>query len=234
MDTANNNELSAGLNLNTGDIVECVVEQIMPYGAFVRIGESGRKGMIHISELSYNFVKDINEVVKIQDKIKAKIIKIDERGRIDLSLKQTMTPPVQQHRTPRTAPQFNQGNRVSNNNFRPSMINRRPATGAKFAGENGRQSASDSDNDNANNNNGFRGVRDFHEMREAYREANPAVGLRPEASDRQSNFDRQSGSESFEKKMASFLKTSEAKITDLNSRNSARSGRSTRRRNSRD
>ena len=193
MDTANNNELSAGLNLNTGDVVECVVEQIMPYGAFVRIADNGRKGMIHISELSYNFVKDINEIVKIQDKIKAKVIKIDERGRIDLSLKQTMTPPVQQNRTPRVPPQ----------NFRPTAA--RP-----------RFTNPDQNNNNNGNNNEFHGVRDFHEMREAYREANPEEA------------------DSFEKKMASFLKTSEAKITDLNSRNSARSGRSTRRRSSRD
>ena len=193
MDTANNNELSAGLNLNTGDVVECVVEQIMPYGAFVRIADNGRKGMIHISELSYNFVKDINEIVKIQDKIKAKVIKIDERGRIDLSLKQTMTPPVQQNRTPRVPAQ----------NFRPTPP--RP-----------RFTNPDQNNNNNGNNNEFHGVRDFHEMREAYREANPEEA------------------DSFEKKMASFLKTSEAKITDLNSRNSARSGRSTRRRSSRD
>ena len=43
MNTANNAELSAGLNLNTGDIVDCTVEQIMPYGAFVRIAGNGQK-----------------------------------------------------------------------------------------------------------------------------------------------------------------------------------------------
>ena len=182
METANNTELSAGqgLNLNTGDIVDCTVEQIMPYGAFVRITDSGRKGMIHISELSYNFVKDINEVLKIQDKIKAKIIKIDERGRIDLSLKQTAEPPA---KTPRTAVQ------VKRENFKPKFTH------------------STETDENKNE------FRDFHEFRAAYREA---------ASEE---------NDSFEKKMASFLKTSEAKITDLNSRASARSGRSRRRRN---
>lgn len=183
METANNTELSAGLNLNTGDIVDCTVEQIMPYGAFVRISENGRKGMIHISELSYNFVKDINEVLKIQDKVKAKVIKIDERGRIDLSLKQTKEPPAQQPRTPRPPMQ------ARRENFKPKFT--RPQNEA---------------NENKNE------FRDYHEFRAAYREANPEE------------------SDSFEKKMASFLKTSEAKITDLNSRASARSGRSTRRR----
>jgi len=174
MDTANNKDFSAGLNLNTGDIVDCTVEQVMPYGAFVRISDNGRKGMIHISELSYSFVKDINELIKIQDKVKAKVIKIDERGRIDLSLKQLANPSETQSRMPQRR-----------ENFKP-----------KFA------KTSNYDANNANNNNKER-----------------FAASRPEESD------------TFEKKMASFLKTSEAKITDLNSRNSARSGRSTRRRN---
>lgn len=167
MATVNSADLSAGLN--TGDIVECTVEQIMPYGAFVRISGNGRKGMIHISELSYGFVKDINEILKVQDKIKAKIIKIDERGRIDLSLKQTIEPPAPKQ---------------------PS----RPSAYIPRVRE-------------------VHEVRDFYAMRAAYRENNPEEA------------------DSFEKKMASFLKTSEAKITDLNTRNSVRSGRTTRRRN---
>ena len=188
MATVNSADLSAGLN--TGDIVECTVEQIMPYGAFVRISENGRKGMIHISELSYAFVKDINEILKVQDKIKAKIIKIDERGRIDLSIKQTMNPP---------APQ--QPKKTSNYTSRPGRENFRPQV-RNFDRE-----------QNNNKSHEVHEVRDFFAVREAYRESNPEEA------------------DSFEKKMASFLKTSEAKITDLNTRNSARTGRSTRRRN---
>ena len=94
---ANNTDLPA---INVGEIVECTVEQIMPYGAFVRITKSGRKGMIHISELSYSFVKNISDVLNIGDNIQAKVIKIDEKGRIDLSLKQTQEPPVQQQGRP--------------------------------------------------------------------------------------------------------------------------------------
>ena len=100
-------------DLKVGDIVDCTVEQIMPYGAFVRIIKTGRKGMIHISELSYNFVKDINEFLHIQDNIRAKIIKIDEKGRIDLSIKQTSEPPQTQAR-----PQ-----KFNNNNHSLVMLN---------------------------------------------------------------------------------------------------------------
>lgn len=173
-----NTDLSGALNV--GEIVECTVEQIMPYGAFVRITSTGRKGMIHISELSYSFVKNINDVLNIQDKIQAKVIRIDERGRIDLSLKQTKEPPAQQPRPARPERKFSPVNREN----RPPREHRE-----------------------------FRETRDFHAMQGAYREANPEEA------------------DSFEKKMASFLKTSEAKITDLNTRNSARSGRPPRRRN---
>ena len=174
--------------LTAGEIVDCTVEQIMPYGAFVRIAKNGRKGMIHISELSYSFVKNITDVLNIGDKIKAKIIKIDERGRIDLSLKQTQEPPQRPARPER---------RSAPSAGRPSFT--APRREARPPRE--REGAP-------------REFRDFRVMQDNYREANPEEG------------------DSFEKKMASFLKTSEAKITDLNTRNSARSGRPASRRKS--
>ena len=69
-----------------GDLMDCVVEQIMPYGAFVRLS-TGQKGMVHISELSFNFVKKVEDVLTLHQNVKARVIKIDEKGRIDLSLK---------------------------------------------------------------------------------------------------------------------------------------------------
>ena len=78
-----------------GDIVDCVVEQIMPYGAFVRLS-TGQKGMVHISELSFNFVKKVEDILALQQNVKARVIKIDEKGRIDLSLKKAEERPVVQ------------------------------------------------------------------------------------------------------------------------------------------
>jgi S1 RNA binding domain protein len=43
--------------------------------------------MIHISELSHGFVKKVEDVLELGQTVRAKVIKIDERGRIDLSLK---------------------------------------------------------------------------------------------------------------------------------------------------
>jgi S1 RNA binding domain protein len=76
-----------------GEIADCKVEQVMPYGAFVRLS-NGKRGMIHISELSHKFVKQVTDVLQVDQEIKAKVIKIDEKGRIDLSLKQLQSKPA--------------------------------------------------------------------------------------------------------------------------------------------
>ena len=91
-------------DLATGDVVTGIVEQIMPYGAFVRL-QNGQKAMIHISQLSHKFIKSVDAVLQLQQEIKAKVVKIDERGRIDLSLKAMEEPPAfSAPRTPRFVP----------------------------------------------------------------------------------------------------------------------------------
>ncbi|MDK2958737.1 MAG: binding domain protein [Synergistaceae bacterium] len=72
--------------LAPGEVVTCTVEQIMPYGAFVRL-KTGQRAMIHISELSHSFVKKVEDILSLNQEVQAKVIKIDEKGRIDLSLK---------------------------------------------------------------------------------------------------------------------------------------------------
>ena len=58
----------------------------MNFGAFCEIFP-GREGLIHVSELSNKFVKNVEEFIKVGDKVKPKLIKIDEMGRLNLSLK---------------------------------------------------------------------------------------------------------------------------------------------------
>ena len=62
-----------------GSIVNGVVTGITKFGAFIDFGE-GESGLVHISELSHEYVKDINDVIKKGDKVSAKVIKIDENG----------------------------------------------------------------------------------------------------------------------------------------------------------
>lgn len=68
-----------------GDIVEVEVFKIADFGAFVKFAQ--KKGLIHISQVSDDYVKDINQHLKVGDKVEAKIIKISPDGKIDLTLK---------------------------------------------------------------------------------------------------------------------------------------------------
>lgn len=63
------------------------VKRIVPFGAFCEIAP-GKEGLVHISELSDSFVRDVESVVKVGDEIRVKVIGIDEMGRINLSKKQ--------------------------------------------------------------------------------------------------------------------------------------------------
>jgi S1 RNA binding domain protein len=80
-------EKAAGVPaVSVGDVVNGTVEHITDYGAFVRLG-NGQRAMIHISELSYNYVKNVGDVLTLSQQITAKVTKIDDKGRIDLSIK---------------------------------------------------------------------------------------------------------------------------------------------------
>lgn len=88
--------------VKVGDIVTGTVEQILPYGAFVRLS-TGQKAMIHISELAHEYVKKVEDILRVQQDVRAKVLKIDDRGRIDLSLKQLQARP-ERPRQQRSAP----------------------------------------------------------------------------------------------------------------------------------
>ena len=70
-----------------GEIIEGNVIKILEFGAIVDLG-GGKDGMIHVSELKNGFVKNVRDVVKEGDFVRAKIIRADEDGRIGLSMKQ--------------------------------------------------------------------------------------------------------------------------------------------------
>ncbi len=69
-----------------GEIYDGEVVRIMPFGAFVNI-LPGKDGMVHVSDMGKEeFVQDANDVVKIGDKLKVRVVRIDEMGRINLSM----------------------------------------------------------------------------------------------------------------------------------------------------
>ena len=71
--------------LEVGAILEGKISGIMNFGAFVDLGE-GKSGLVHISEVSRNYVKDINEVLSVGDVVKVKVLSV-ENGKIGLSIK---------------------------------------------------------------------------------------------------------------------------------------------------
>ena len=64
---------------------EAEVKRILPFGAFVEF-LPGKEGMVHVSKMSTEYVKDPNDVVKIGDKVKVRVAEVDDQGRINLSM----------------------------------------------------------------------------------------------------------------------------------------------------
>ncbi len=87
------------MSLEVGAIIEGEVTGITNFGAFVQLPE-GKTGLIHISEVSNVYVKDVHDFLKEHDKVKVKVLSVDERGKIALSIKQ-LTPPAPEQRPPR-------------------------------------------------------------------------------------------------------------------------------------
>lgn len=75
--------LSIVEEVEIGDVYDGKVARIMTFGAFVDLG-GGKEGMIHISKLSNKRVEKVEDVVKIGDSVEVEVIKVDEKGRIDL------------------------------------------------------------------------------------------------------------------------------------------------------
>lgn len=74
------------MQIETGTVVSGKITGITEFGAFMEI-EGGKSGMIHISEVSTGFVKDINEHLKVGQEVKAKVISISPEGKISLSIR---------------------------------------------------------------------------------------------------------------------------------------------------
>lgn len=70
-----------------GKIYDAVVRRVTNFGAFCEF-LPGREGLVHVSELSKEYVKDVTKVVKVGDEFKVKVIEIDELSRVNLSKKQ--------------------------------------------------------------------------------------------------------------------------------------------------
>ena len=79
-------------HVKEGMLLAGVVTNVTQFGAFVDVG-AHQDGLVHVSELAHRFVKDPAEVVKVGDRVKVRVLKVDvERRRIGLSVKQASAP----------------------------------------------------------------------------------------------------------------------------------------------
>ena len=108
------------MELQVGSILEGKVTTITKFGAFVAL-EGGKSGLVHISEIANTFVNDVHDFLQEGQTVKVKVLNITEEGKISLSIKRAMTPPVQQQQ--RSNDSFgNRGGqrpRNNNNNYTP-------------------------------------------------------------------------------------------------------------------
>lgn len=77
------------MTIELGAILEGTVTGITNFGAFVEL-QNKVTGLVHISEIAEVYVKDINEFIKVGDKVKVKVISVDPKGKIGLSMKKAI------------------------------------------------------------------------------------------------------------------------------------------------
>ncbi|MBQ2931893.1 MAG: S1 RNA-binding domain-containing protein [Clostridia bacterium] len=74
------------MQIEEGAILQGKITGIAPFGAFVEL-EGGKTGLVHISEVSSEYVDDISKHLTQGQGVKVKVISIDEKGKISLSIK---------------------------------------------------------------------------------------------------------------------------------------------------
>ncbi|MBF6594990.1 MAG: S1 RNA-binding domain-containing protein [Thermaceae bacterium] len=96
------------MELEAGAIVEGRVTRIMDFGAFVEF-PGGESGLVHISQIAHEFVKNIRDHLTEGETVQVLVLGRDEKGRLDLSIKELTAAPVEPprpKRLPRQAPEF--------------------------------------------------------------------------------------------------------------------------------
>lgn len=77
--------------LEVGQILDGKVAGITNFGAFIQMPE-GKTGLVHISEVAEEYVKDINAHLKENQVVKVKVISVDNNGKVGLSIKKALEP----------------------------------------------------------------------------------------------------------------------------------------------
>ncbi len=73
-------------DVETGEVYEGEVKKLLPFGAIVSIG-GGKDGLVHISEIAHYHVNKVEDVLSVGDKVRVKVKRVGDDGKIDLSRK---------------------------------------------------------------------------------------------------------------------------------------------------
>ena len=83
-------------DIEEGSELEGTVSRLESYGAFINIG-SERDGLVHISQITHDYIKHPEESLAVGDTVKAKVLKVNRKKRqVDLSIKALLPPPQQE------------------------------------------------------------------------------------------------------------------------------------------
>lgn len=88
------------MSIEVGSKLQGKVTGITNFGAFVELSD-GSTGLVHISEVADNYVKDINDHLKIGDQVEVKVINVEKDGKIGLSIKKAVDKPERSERPQR-------------------------------------------------------------------------------------------------------------------------------------
>jgi S1 RNA binding domain protein len=106
------------MSIEVGSKLQGKVTGITKFGAFVELPE-GSTGLVHISEVADNYVKDINDHLKVGDQIEVKVLNVEKDGKIGLSIKKAKDRPESQQRSYSNSQRPRQGRNNDRNNFKP-------------------------------------------------------------------------------------------------------------------
>ncbi len=118
------------MSIEVGGVVEGTVTGITKFGAFVDLTD-GKVGLVHISEVADVYVNDVKDFLKVGQKVKVKILSVDDHGKIGLSIKrlQPKKPEVPEGAPAQSA---NSARRPVSNDFRGRPAGRYPAGPVSF------------------------------------------------------------------------------------------------------
>lgn len=89
------------MTIEVGSVLEGTVTGITKFGAFVELPDK-KVGLVHISEVANEYVKDVHDFLKVQDKVNVKVLSVDDKGKIGLSIKQTQPASEKKEFRPKT------------------------------------------------------------------------------------------------------------------------------------